>query len=152
MNTYTTYAETLANDIKNNLHFDTKIEDIHEEVLKASYKLARHIGDNRPMSESKQIVNAFSELIDILPSAFIEMSYWKNIDDCLCECEGWENADCAMISTENISLKHRYNGRYETMAEDIGLLIFSCMDKSEIKEDLELDWDGNQTWQYIHKK
>ena len=29
---------------------------------------------------------------------------------------------------------------------------FSCMDKSEIKDDLELDWDGIQTWQYIHKK
>lgn len=152
MNTYTTYAETLANDIKNNLHFDNKIEDIYEEVLKASYQLARHIGDNRPMSEIKQIVNAFGELIDILPGGFIEMSYWKNCEDELCESEDWENADCVMISSENISLKHKCNGRYETMAEDIGLLIFGCMDKSEIKEDLEVDWDENKSWQYIHKK
>ena len=152
MKSYITYSEELVEELKNTLNFDSNIEDYQEEVLKASYKLARHIGDNRPMTELKDIVNAFNNLIEYIPSAYIGMSYWTIRGDEMIESDNWENADCAMISSENISLKHKCNGRYETMAEDIGLLIFSCMDKSEIKDDLELDWDGIQTWQYIHKK
>lgn len=152
MNDYTSYAESLANSLKNNIHFDDKLEFIHDEVLRACYKLAGRIGDNRPMSEIKDIVDSFSELIDNIPGAYIGVSFWKKEEYGLCERLEWENADCAMISSENISLKHKCNGRYETMAEDIGILIFGCIDKSEVKEDMEVDWDGNQSWQYIYKK
>lgn len=152
MNSYITYSEELAEELKKSLEFDGNIEDYHEEVLKASYKLARLIGDNRPMTELKDIVNAFNNLIEHIPSAYIEMTYWTNHEDGMTESDNWENADCAMLSSENISLKHKCNGRYETMAEDIGLLIFGCMDKSQIKDELEVDWDGSQSWQYIHKK
>ena len=151
MKSYITYSEELAEELKNSLEFDSNIEDYHEEVLKASYKLARLIGDNRPMTELKDIVNAFNNLIEHIPSAYIEMTYWSNHEDGMIESDNWENADCAMISSENISLKHKCNGRYETMAEDIGLLILGCMDKSEIKDELEVDWDGSQSWQYIHR-
>ena len=152
MKSYTTYSEELAEELKNALEFDSNIEDYYEEVLKASYKLARHIGDNRSMTELKDIVNAFNILIEHIPSAYIEMTYWSNHEDGMIESDNWENANCAMLSSENISLKHKCNGRYETLAEDIGMLIFGCMDKSEIKDELEVDWDDNHSWQYIHKK
>ena len=152
MKSYITYSEELAEELKNSLEFDSNIEDYHEEVLKASYKLARHIGDNRPMTELKDIVNAFNNLIEHIPSAYIEMTYWTNHEDGMTESDNWENADYAILSSENISLKHKCNGRYETMAEDIGMLIFGCMDKSQIEDELEVDWDGSQSWHYIHKK
>lgn len=150
MQSYVSYSLELTKELNRCSFY--KIEEYHEEVLKASRKLSLYIGSNRPMNELDSIVDAFNNLIEIIPSASINVTYFEeDTEDASFEKDNWNEATYAVISSENVSLKHKANGRFETMASDIANLIIGCMDHSEINF-VAVDWDGPYRWHYVYKK
>lgn len=75
MQSYVSYSLELTNELNRCSFY--KIEEYHEEVLKASRKLSLYIGSNHPMNELDSIVDAFNNLIEIIPSASINVTYFE---------------------------------------------------------------------------
>lgn len=146
-------SEALAEEIREWVEENTKLESLWEKAEAAIWELGRELGKNQTPDTLGESLAVLLPVIRQLPLATADVCFYATepVMDETVEVDKWAAADYALLTLEGLDLRQPGKwGDYAYFSERVAKLLVETLDMREIA-DTSSDRDGEIFWFYLYK-